>query len=49
MEAAIKKEDLDFIAKFLSIYQKLNGDDQNLVLAFVQGMELQRTLTQDGA
>lgn len=47
MEATIKKEDLDFIAKFLSIYQKLSGDDQNLVLAFAQGMEFQRTLTQD--
>lgn len=44
MTCTINREDQDFIARFLSIYKGLNEESQNLVLAFAQGMELQRTL-----
>lgn len=47
MNALTTKSDLDFIARFLSVYKNLNEESQNLVLAFVQGMELQREIAQE--
>lgn len=46
MTSIVKKEDRDFITRFLSVYKGLSEENQNLVLAFVQGMELQRNLDQ---
>lgn len=45
MTRTIKKEDQDFIIRFLNVYKGLTDENQNLVLAFVQGMELQRALS----
>lgn len=44
MTVLVKKEDQDFIARFLATYKSLNEESQNLVLAFVRGMEFQREL-----
>lgn len=44
MSILVKKEDQDFIARFLTTYKNLNEESQNLVLAFVRGMEFQREL-----
>ena len=39
-----KREEQDFIVRFFSVYSGLRKDTQELVLAFVQGMEFQRNL-----
>lgn len=39
-----KKEDQDFIVRFLTLYKGMNEENQNLVLAFVKGMEFQHEL-----
>lgn len=46
MTKIVKQEDQDFIARFLTTYKSLNEESQNLVLAFVRGMEFQRELEQ---
>lgn len=46
MMSIVKQEDQDFIARFLATYKNLNEESQNLVLAFVRGMEFQRELGQ---
>lgn len=46
MMSIVKQEDQDFIARFLATYKNLNEESQNLVLAFVRGMEFQRELEQ---
>lgn len=46
MATIVKKEDQDFIARFLETYKSLSDESQNLVLAFVRGMEFQRELVQ---
>lgn len=47
MTSLIKKEDQDFIVRFLTVYKEMSEENQKIVLAFVQGLELQRTLHQD--
>lgn len=49
MTPIVKKEDQDFIARFLSIYKSMSEENQNLVLAFVRGMEFQKELSNDKA
>lgn len=44
MDALVKQQDKDFIARFLETYKSLSDESQNLVLAFVRGMEFQREL-----
>ena len=44
MTKIVKQEDQDFIARFLTTYNSLSEESQNLVLAFVRGMEFQREL-----
>lgn len=44
MTNLVKQEDVEFITRFLSAYKLLNEGDQNLVLAFVQGMQFQKEL-----
>lgn len=44
MPNVVKQEDQDFIAKFLSLYKSMDENRQDLVLAFVRGMEFQREL-----
>lgn len=44
MARLIKKEDQDFVARFLTLYKSMDEESQNLVLAFVRGMEFQREL-----
>ncbi len=44
MTKIVKQEDQDFIARFLTTYKSLSEESQNLVLAFVRGMEFQREL-----
>ena len=44
MNPLVKQQDQDFIARFLTVYKGLSEENQNLVLAFVQGMEFQRNL-----
>ena len=46
MNALVKQQDQDFIARFLATYKSLSEESQNLVLAFVRGMECQRELEQ---
>ena len=46
MNALVKQQDQDFIARFLATYKSLSEESQNLVLAFVRGMEFQRELEQ---
>ena len=44
MNTLVKQQDKDFIARFLETYKSLSDESQNLVLAFVRGMEFQREL-----
>lgn len=44
MPGIVKKEDQDFVARFLTLYKSMDEENQNLVLAFVKGMEFQREL-----
>ena len=46
MNALVKQQDQDFIARFLATYKSLSEESQNLVLAFVRGTEFQRELEQ---
>lgn len=46
MTSLIKKEDQDFIVRFLTVYKEMSEENQKIVLAFVQGLELRRTLHQ---
>ena len=46
MNTLVKQQDKDFIARFLETYKSLSDESQNLVLAFVRGMEFQRELEQ---
>lgn len=46
MNTLVKQQDQDFIARFLATYKSLSEESQNLVLAFVRGMEFQRELEQ---
>lgn len=47
MTSIVKKEEQDFIARFLSVYKSMSEENQNLVLAFVRGMEFQKELTKN--
>ena len=46
MNTLVKQQDKDFITRFLETYKSLSDESQNLVLAFVRGMEFQRELEQ---
>lgn len=48
MTNLVRKEDKNFIDRFFAIYRNLNEENQNLVLAFLLGMEFQHELTAQG-